>query len=98
MDEGVNHLAGGQARAARDDQRRAAELLERGADFAEDVAAALRRRCPMAMRGPLLHTLVPATGGPHGRGTWRGCATRLRRASQELDQEGPAARASGGGP
>ena len=42
MDQAVNHLAGGRAHAARDEERRAASVLGRGAELAEDVAAALR--------------------------------------------------------
>ncbi|MDR3636399.1 MAG: hypothetical protein P4L84_21530, partial [Isosphaeraceae bacterium] len=46
MDQGSEHLAQGQPNAARDDQRRAAELAERGAQQAEDLAAALRADRP----------------------------------------------------
>jgi hypothetical protein len=42
MDQGAGHLALGQARPAQDAQRRSAELLERGAQHAEDLALALR--------------------------------------------------------
>ena len=42
MDEAANHLAQGNPTPARDTQRRAAELAERGAQNAEDLAAALR--------------------------------------------------------
>ena len=42
MQEAANHLAQGNSAPARDTQRRAAELAERGAQNAEDLAAALR--------------------------------------------------------
>ena len=42
VDQAVNDLAGGRAHAARDDERRAAAVLGRGAELAEDVVAALR--------------------------------------------------------
>jgi len=42
MDQGSDRLAQGQAGAARDAQRQAAALIERGAQQAEDLAAALR--------------------------------------------------------
>jgi hypothetical protein len=96
MDEGVNHLAGGQARAARDDQRRAAELLERGAHFAEDVAAALRSEMPEGHAG----VVAPhaGAGGPARTGEALGDARdQMRRASQELDQARDPARARASG-
>lgn len=46
MDQGSDHLAQGQPHPARDHQRRAAELVERGAQQAEDLAAALRADRP----------------------------------------------------
>jgi hypothetical protein len=84
MDQGVAHLAGGQARAARDDQRRASELLERGAQLAEDVAAALRSERPDADAG---------AENPEKTGIGRGRAAeaigdardQMRRASHELE-------------
>jgi hypothetical protein len=42
MDDAATHLALGQPAPARDSQRRAAELAERGAQSADDLAAALR--------------------------------------------------------
>jgi hypothetical protein len=42
VDQAVNDLAGGRAHAARENQRRAASVLGRGAELAEDVVAALR--------------------------------------------------------
>jgi hypothetical protein len=42
MDQGAERLARGQAAAARDAQHQAASVVERGAQLAEDLAAALR--------------------------------------------------------
>ncbi len=42
MDQSVAQLAAGQARSAQEAERHAAELIERGAQHAEDLAAALR--------------------------------------------------------
>ncbi len=42
MEQGVSHLTLGQVRSAREEQRHSAELIERGAQHAEDLAAALR--------------------------------------------------------
>ena len=42
MNEGARHLAAGRRDQARDTQRRAAEVLERAAQQAEDLAAAIR--------------------------------------------------------
>ena len=46
MTQGANQLAQGQADPARDTQRRAAEVLERAAQQAEDLANALRSDAP----------------------------------------------------
>jgi hypothetical protein len=47
MDQGVEHLSQGRAEPARDAQRRAAEAVERAAQQAEDLAAALRADRPL---------------------------------------------------
>jgi hypothetical protein len=47
MERGTEHLAAGRVAPARDEQRRAAEVVERGAQQAEDLAAALRADRPM---------------------------------------------------
>jgi hypothetical protein len=52
MDQGADRLAQGQAAAARDAQRQAAAVVERGAQQAEDLAAALRADGPPPGRGP----------------------------------------------
>ena len=50
LDQGITHLGQGQARAAREDGRHAGALLERGAQLAMDLAAALRSE--MSEAGP----------------------------------------------
>ena len=52
MDQGAERLAQGQANAARDTQRQAASIIERGAQQAEDLAAALRADGRPAQPGP----------------------------------------------
>jgi hypothetical protein len=47
MERGTDHLAAGRLAPARDEQRRAADVAERGAQQAEDLAAALRADRPL---------------------------------------------------
>ncbi len=95
IDQGVGHLAGGQAHAAREDERRAAVLLERGAELAEDVAAAIRADLPEG------HAAAKAkeAGGDRSRaGEALGDARdEMRRASRELDQAREPAQAGNAG-
>jgi hypothetical protein len=53
MDVGADRLAQGQVAAAREAQRQAAALIERGAQQAEDLAAALRADGTANERGPV---------------------------------------------
>ncbi len=96
IDQGVEHLAGGQARAARDDERRAASLLGRGAELAEDAVAALRAARPDG-QGALAQDGAGA-GKREDAGKALGDARdQMRKASQELDQARDPARADEAG-
>ncbi|SIO32490.1 hypothetical protein SAMN05444166_3793 [Singulisphaera sp. GP187] len=78
MDQGVDQLAKGQSAAARDSQRRAAEIVERGAQQAEDLAASLRADRP-AEAPP-----TPGQAGPHG--PLDAAREAMRQAARQLDQ------------
>jgi len=79
MDEAAAHLAQGQPGQARDTQRRAAELAERGAQNAEDLAAALRADAAAAQ---------PAHGPPQGadaaHDALAGARAELNQANRQL--------------
>jgi hypothetical protein len=96
IDQGVEHLAGGQARAARDDERRAASLLGRGAELAEDAVAALRAENPDG-QGALAQDGAGA-GKREDAGKALGDARdQMRKAARELDQARDPARADEAG-
>ncbi len=82
MGQAAKHLAQAQAPYARDAQRRASESVERGAQHAEDLAAALcAERLAMAGAAP---TPANAAGGEHPPlGEAREAVTR---AASQLDQ------------
>jgi len=102
LDQGVANLSQGQARAAREDERRAAELLDRGANLAMDLAAALRAE---------RNEIVPSAASKPAEGASRegpaeaigGAREQMRQAGRELEhardpaqaaQSVPAARAA----
>ena len=94
INQGVEHLAGGQAHAARDDERRAASLLGRGAELAEDAAAALRAE----MRDGQAAAAQDGAGGGKDAGEALGDARdQMRKAGQELDEARDPARADEAG-
>jgi hypothetical protein len=82
MDQASEHLAQGQAPHARDAQRRASEAVERGAQFADDVAAALRSERQAANARAVAPADAPAAGEPP-IGEARAAMVR---AAQQLDQ------------
>jgi hypothetical protein len=99
MDRGTDRLAQGQAAAARDAQRQAAALIERGAQQAEDLAAALRADGPPsgsdARSQPQPSTLAAAraamrqaaerlAGNPRGNGKASAAQPALQRAARAL--------------
>jgi hypothetical protein len=93
LDQGIAHLGQGQARAAREDQRRAGALLERGAQLAADLAAALRSE--QSETQPLVTPDQAEPGSRENAGQTIGSARdQMRRAAKELDQARDAARAS----
>jgi hypothetical protein len=94
IEQGVEHLSGGQARAARDDERRAASVLGRGAEMAEDAAAALRGDMPDG-RDVLAHD--GAGGREEAREALGEARAQMRKASRELDQARDPARADEAG-
>jgi hypothetical protein len=95
IDQGIGHLAGGQGRAAREDERRAAVLLERGAELADDVVAALRSEMPDG------HAVAKAHDGAGGRGrageALGDARDQMRKASQGLGEARDPARADKAG-
>lgn len=76
MDRGTEHLSAGRVAPARDEQRRAAETVERGAQQAEDLAAALRADRPM-------EASPEAEGDPRAVGDARAA---VREAARKLGQ------------
>jgi hypothetical protein len=83
MDQGAERLAQGQAAAARDVQRQAAAMVERGAQQAEDLAAALR-----AERGPAEapeQAQDPAGDPPAATRPLAAARAAMRQAAQQLD-------------
>ncbi|WP_406698519.1 hypothetical protein V5E97_06520 [Singulisphaera sp. Ch08] len=78
MDQGADQLAKGQAAAARDSQRRAAEIVERGAQQAEDLAASLRADRPAESQ--------PAPGQATPHGPLDAARESMRQAARQLDQ------------
>jgi hypothetical protein len=96
MDQATDHLAQGQPPYARDAQRRASDFVERGAQLAEDVAAALRADLQVAEAAAPRPAPVPGDAPPEGhpplgeaRDAIRRAAGRLVRA-REPDQAGQA--------
>jgi len=84
MDQGASHLAAGQARSAQEAQRRSAELIERGAQHAEDLAAALRAERQDARTAGA----APAEAGGSAPAESRVALAReaMRRAARQLGQ------------
>ncbi len=97
MDQGIGHLDQGQARSAREDQRRAAELLERGAQLADDMAAALRAERLEAEPGAAAGQ-PPAAGRASPAQALGDARDQMRRASRGLDQARDPALASQAAP
>ena len=97
MDQAAEHLAQGQAPYARDAQRRASENVERGAQHAEDLAAALRaERLALAATAPAPANCVRREHPPLGE-----ARAAVARAASQLDQArdpGQAGRAAAGRP
>ena len=95
IDQGIGHLAGGQGHAARENERRAASLLERGAEIADEVAATLRSEMPNG------HAAGKAHDGAGGRGrageALGDARDQMRKASQELGEARDPARAGKAG-
>ncbi len=86
MDQATEHLARGQTPYSHDAQRRAADLVERGAQFAEDVAAALRadlRSAEAAARRP---APVPGDAPPEAHPPLGEARDAIRRAAGRLAQ------------
>lgn len=78
MDQGADQLAKGQSAAARDSQRRAAEIAERGAQQAEDLAASLRADRPADSQ--------PTPGRPASHGPLDAAREAMRQAARQLEQ------------
>ncbi|HWE39706.1 MAG TPA: hypothetical protein VG406_24365 [Isosphaeraceae bacterium] len=97
MDQGVDRLAQGQAAAARDAQRQAAAVVERGAQQAEDLADALRAERGPAEATPQGQAAAAPVDNPHPLAEARAA---MRQAAQQLDpaqaqaQRGNAAQAA----
>jgi|GEM_PF-1942411 len=79
MDQGVEQLVRAQPGAARDAQRRAAEMIERGAQHAEDLAAALRAE--LAAAAQARPQGQPSASAPLGQ-----AREAMRQAARQLDQ------------
>ncbi len=79
MDQGVEQLVRAQPAPARDAQRRAAEMIERGAQQAEDLAAALRSE--VAAAAGARPKGEPPASAPLGE-----AREAMRQATRQLDQ------------
>ncbi|MGP0062270.1 MAG: hypothetical protein ACLQGP_01545 [Isosphaeraceae bacterium] len=82
MDQASEHLAQGQTPYARDDQRRASQMVDRGAQLAEDLAAALGAEQQAAQARAVAPNQALADGHPP-IGEARAA---MLRAGQQLDQ------------
>jgi hypothetical protein len=83
MDQGADRLAQGQANAARDAQRQAASIIERGAQQAEDAAAALRADGRPANHDPAQAQAANNPAAPRPLATARAA---MSQAAQQLAQ------------
>ena len=83
MDQGVEQLLRAQPAQARDAQRRAAEMLERGAQQAEDLAAALRAE---ASADPNAGQQAQGKGKGQGPSSLDEAREAMRQASSQLEQ------------
>jgi hypothetical protein len=84
MEQGAGHMAAGQARSAREAERRSAELIERGAQHAEDLATQLRAERQDARSATA--TRAEAEVSPPGESRLALAREAMRRAARELVQ------------
>ncbi len=101
MDQATERLAQGQPPYARDAQRRASDMVERGAQIAEDMAAALRAELQAARDAARIGAPVPGDTPPDGNPPLGAARAAILRAASRLVQArrpdqavqaGPAAR------